>query len=64
VRALVTERMPGGRHARLRTGTLTSPGDAAAVRAEPGEAALAAQLFGWYLSRPGPASHRYGRRRR
>ena len=61
MRALVTERMRGGRHARLRTGTLTGPGDAAAVRAEPGEAALVANLFGWYLSRPGPASYRYGR---
>ena len=63
MRALVTERMRGGRHARLRTG-LTGPGDAAAVRVEPGEAALVAQLFDWYLPRRGPASHRYGRRRR
>ena len=60
VRALVTKPIRGGRHARLWTGTLTSPGDAAAVRAEPGEAALVAQLFDWYLPRRGPASHRYG----
>jgi hypothetical protein len=63
VRALVTERMRGGRYVRLRTGTLASPGDAAVVRVESGEAALAAQLFGWYLPRRGSTSHRYGRRR-
>ena len=55
--------MRRGRHARLRAGTLLPwtrppfgyrldpdrPRDAAAVRTEPGEAALAAQLFDWYL---------------
>jgi hypothetical protein len=45
VRMLVTGRMRGGRHARLRAGTLTGPGDVAAVRVEPEQAALAAQLF-------------------
>jgi site-specific DNA recombinase len=62
-RTLIAERMRRGRHARLRAGTLLPwtrppfgyrldpdrPRDAAAVRTEPGEAALAAQLFGWYL---------------
>jgi site-specific DNA recombinase len=62
-RTLITERMRRGRHARLRAGTLLPwtrppfgyrldpgrPRDAAAVRVEPGEAALAAQLFDWYL---------------
>src|SRR5947207_941902 len=52
-----------GRHARLRAGTLLPwtrppfgcrldpdrPRDAAAVRTEPAEAALVAQLSGWYL---------------
>ena len=63
VRALVTKADAGGRYVRLRTGTLASPGDAAVVRVESGEAALVAQLSGWYLPRRGPASHRYGRRR-
>jgi len=62
-RTLITERMRRGRHARLRAGTLLPwtrppfgyrlspdrPRDAAAVRIEPGEAALVAQLFDWYL---------------
>ena len=62
-RTLITERMRRGRHARLRAGTLLPwtrppfgyrldpdrPRDAAAVRVEPGEAALVAQLFDWYL---------------
>ena len=62
-RTLITERMRRGRQARLRAGTLLPwtrppfgyrldpdrPRDAAAVRAEPGEAVLVAQLFDWYL---------------
>jgi site-specific DNA recombinase len=62
-RTLITERMRRGRHARLRAGTLLPwtrppfgyrldpgrPRDAAAVRTDPGEAALVAQLFDWYL---------------
>src|SRR6266571_2507115 len=62
-RTLITERMRRGRHARLRAGTLLPwtrppfgyrldpdrPRDAAAVRVDPGEAALVAQLFDWYL---------------
>ncbi|MDQ2814351.1 MAG: recombinase family protein [Actinomycetota bacterium] len=62
-RALITERMRRGRHARLRAGTLLPwtrppfgyrldtdrPRDAAAVRVDPGEAVLVAQLFDWYL---------------
>src|SRR5215471_8012978 len=62
-RTLITERMRRGRQAKLRAGTLLPwtrppfgyrldpdrPRDAAAVRVEPGEAALAAQLFDWYL---------------
>ncbi|MGH3123709.1 MAG: recombinase family protein, partial [Streptosporangiaceae bacterium] len=62
-RTLITERMRRGRQARLRAGTLLPwtrppfgyrldpdrPRDAAAVRVEPGEAALAGQLFHWYL---------------
>src|SRR6266699_6760370 len=60
---LIAERMRRGRQARLRAGTLLPwtrppfgyrldagrPRDPAAVRVEPGEAALAAQLFDWYL---------------
>jgi hypothetical protein len=64
VRTLVTERMRGGHHAMLRTGTLTGPGDAAAVGVEPGEAAPVAQLLDWYLPRRVPASRRYGPRHR
>src|SRR6516225_10212488 len=62
-RTLITERMRRGRHARLRAGTLLPwtrppfgyrldpdrPRDASAVRTQPGEAALLAQLFDWYL---------------
>src|SRR6266478_4714156 len=62
-RTLIAERMRRGRQARLRAGTLLPwtrppfgyrldpdrPRDAAAVRAEPGEAVLVAQLFDWYL---------------
>ena len=67
-RTLIAERMRRGRHARLRAGTLLPwtrppfgyrldpdrPRDAAAVRIEPGEAVLVAQLFDWYLE---PAGH-------
>src|SRR6266581_4285067 len=62
-RTLITERMRRGRQARLRAGTLLPwtrppfgyrldpdrPRRADAVRVDPGEAALAAQLFDWYL---------------
>jgi site-specific DNA recombinase len=62
-RTLISERMRRGRQARLRAGTLLPwttppfgyrldperPRDAAAVRVEPGEAVLVAQLFDWYL---------------
>jgi len=62
-RTLIAERMRRGRQARLRAGTLLPwtrppfgyrldperPRDAAAVRVEPGEAVLVAQLFDWYL---------------
>ena len=62
-RTLITERMRRGRQAKLRAGTLLPwttppfgyrldperPRDAAAVRVEPGEAVLVAQLFDWYL---------------
>jgi site-specific DNA recombinase len=62
-RTLITERMRRGRLARLRAGTLLPwttapfgyrldperPRDAAAVRTEPGEAVLVAQMFEWYL---------------
>ena len=60
-RTLITERMRRGRPARLRAGTMLPwtrppfgyrldpgrPRDAAAVRTEPREAVLAAQLSGW-----------------
>jgi site-specific DNA recombinase len=60
-----------GRQARLRAGTLLPwtrppfgyrldpdrPRDAAAVRVEPGEAVLVAQLFDWYLE---PRATLYG----
>jgi site-specific DNA recombinase len=66
-RTLITERMRRGRQARLRAGTLLPwttppfgyrldpdrPRQAAGVRADPGEAALAAQLFEWYLEPQG-----------
>ena len=62
-RTLIAERMRRGRQAKLRAGTLLPwtrapfgyrldperPRDAAAVRTEPGEAVLVAQLFDWYL---------------
>src|SRR5215471_16812320 len=62
-RTLIAERMRRGRQARLRAGALLPwttppfgyrldaerPRDAAAVRVEPGEAVLVAQLFDWYL---------------
>src|SRR5437763_12957964 len=62
-RTLIAERMRRGRLAKLRAGTLLPwtrppfgyrldpgrPRDAAAVRAEPDEAVLVAQLFDWYL---------------
>jgi site-specific DNA recombinase len=62
-RTLIAERMRRGRQAKLRAGTLLPwttppfgyrldperPRDAAAVRVEPGEAVMVAQLFGWYL---------------
>src|SRR5216683_578151 len=62
-RTLITERMRRGRQARLRAGTLLPwttppfgyrldaerPRDAAAVRVEPGESVLVAQMFDWYL---------------
>ena len=62
-RTLIAERMRRGRVAKLRAGTLLPwtrppfgyrldagrPRDPAAVRVEPAEAALAAQLFDWYL---------------
>jgi site-specific DNA recombinase len=66
-RTLIAERMRRGRQARLRAGTLLPwttapfgyrldperPRRADAVRTEPGEAALVAQLFGWYLEPQG-----------
>src|SRR5207248_7835314 len=62
-RSLIAERMRRGRQARLRAGTLLPwtrapfgyrldpdrPRRADAVRVDPGEAALVAQLFDWYL---------------
>ena len=62
-RTLIAERMRRGRQAKLRAGTLLPwttapfgyrldpdrPRRADAVRTEPGEAALVAQLFDWYL---------------
>ena len=62
-RTLITERMRRGRQARLRAGTLLPwttppfgyrldpdrPRQASAVRVDPAEAALVAQLFDWYL---------------
>jgi site-specific DNA recombinase len=62
-RTLIAERMRRGRLAKLRAGALLPwtrppfgyrvdperPRDAAAVRVEPGEAVLVAQLFDWYL---------------
>src|SRR6266496_1349988 len=74
-RTLIAERMRRGRLARLRAGTLLPwttapfgyrldperPRDASAVRLEPGEAALVAQLFDWYLE-PGATIYRLARR--
>jgi site-specific DNA recombinase len=74
-RTLIAERMRRGRLARLRAGTLLAwttapfgyrldperPRDASAVRLEPGEAALVAQLFDWYLE-PGATIYRLARR--
>src|SRR5213078_4035217 len=62
-RTLIAERMRRGRQAKLRAGTLLPwttppfgyrldperPRQASAVRVEPGEAVLVAQLFDWYL---------------
>ena len=74
-RTLIAERMRRGRLARLRAGTLLPwttapfgyrldpgrPRDASAVRLEPGEAALVAQLFDWYLE-PGATIYRLAAR--
>ncbi len=74
-RTLIAERMRRGRLARLRAGTLLPwtrppfgyrldagrPRDPAAVRVEPGEAALVAQLFDWYLE-PQATVYRLARR--
>ena len=74
-RTLIAERMRRGRQAKLRAGTLLPwttppfgyrldperPRDAAAVRVEPGEAVLAAQMFDWYLE-PGATVYRLARR--
>src|SRR5256884_7938166 len=70
-RTLITERMRRGRQAKLRAGTLLPwttppfgyrldperPRDAAAVRVEPGEAVLAAQMVDWYPE-PGATVYR------
>jgi site-specific DNA recombinase len=74
-RTLIAERMRRGRQAKLRAGTLLPwttppfgyrldperPRDPAAVRVEPAEAALAAQLFDWYLE-PQATIYRLARR--
>src|SRR5689334_21716921 len=74
-RTLIAERMRRGRQAKLRAGTLLPwttppfgyrldperPRDAAAVRVEPAEAALVAQLFDWYLE-PQATIYRLARR--
>ncbi len=74
-RTLIAERMRRGRLAKLRAGTLLPwtrppfgyrvdperPRDAAAVRVEPGEAVLVAQLFDWYLE-PQATIYRLARR--
>ncbi len=74
-RTLIAERMRRGRQARLRAGTLLPwttapfgyrldperPRRADAVRTEPGEAALVAQLFDWYLE-PQATIYRLARR--
>ena len=74
-RTLIAERMRRGRQAKLRAGTLLPwttapfgyrldperPRRADAVRTEPGEAALVAQLFDWYLE-PQATIYRLARR--
>src|ERR1700761_1364507 len=74
-RTLIAERMRRGRQAKLRAGTLLPwtrppfgyrldperPRDPAGVWVDPGEAALVAQLFGWYLE-PGGTVYRLARR--
>ncbi|HEX3308860.1 MAG TPA: recombinase family protein [Streptosporangiaceae bacterium] len=74
-RTLIAERMRRGRQARLRAGTLLPwttapfgyrldpdrPRLASAVRVDPGEAALVAQLFDWYLE-PQATVYRLARR--
>jgi len=74
-RTLIAERMRRGRQAKLRAGTLLPwttapfgyrldperPRRADAVRVEPGEAALVAQLFDWYLE-PQATVYRLARR--
>jgi site-specific DNA recombinase len=74
-RTLITERMRRGRQARLRAGTLLPwttppfgyrldpdrPRQASAVRVDPAEAALVAQLFDWYLE-PQATIYRLARR--
>ena len=74
-RTLIAERMRRGRQAKLRAGTLLPwttapfgyrldperPRRADAVRTEPGEAALIAQLFDWYLE-PQATLYRLARR--
>ncbi len=74
-RTLIAERMRRGRQAKLRAGTLLPwttppfgyrldperPRDPAAVRVEPAEAALVAQLFDWYLE-PQATIYRLARR--
>src|SRR5690348_5422107 len=74
-RTLIAERMRRGRLAKLRAGTLLPwttppfgyrldpdrPRDPAAVRVEPAEAALVAQLFDWYLE-PQATIYRIARR--
>jgi site-specific DNA recombinase len=74
-RTLIAERMRRGRQAKLRAGTLLPwttapfgyrlepdrPRRADAVRVDPGEAALVAQLFDWYLE-PQATVYRLARR--
>src|SRR5215471_18558732 len=74
-RTLIAERMRRGRQAKLRAGTLLPwttapfgyrldperPRRADAVRVDPGEAALVAQLFDWYLE-PQATIYRLARR--
>ena len=74
-RTLIAERMRRGRQARLRAGTLLPwtrppfgyrldperPRQASAVRTEPSEAVLVAQLFDWYLE-SGATVYRLARR--